>query len=124
MFSAVVSTAYNSRIDLYKALVDAPAEQTRNVVTAQLSANVDTLELLYKVRGSAMKQLNQERNMERSLVEGWEDAAKSNVSALQLLKLAAFSSLQVSERLPVNLSFISPDQDLEMSLEEQLADVR
>ncbi|MCC6454918.1 MAG: hypothetical protein IT328_08260 [Caldilineaceae bacterium] len=124
MISAVVSTEYNSRIGLYKALVAAPAEQTRNVVTAQLSANVEALELLYTLRGSAMTQLNQARNMERSLVAGGAAAAKSNVSALQLLKLAAFSSLQVSERLPVNLSFISPDQDLEMSLEEQLADVR
>lgn len=124
MVTAVVSTDYNARLDLYHVLANANTEHAKAVVTAQLDGNVELLNQLYGLRGSAIAQLNQARNMERSLVDGGGAAAKSNISALQLLKLTVFASVQATDSVPANLSISSIEQPIDMNLDEQLADVR
>ena len=122
MLSAVVTSGYKARLSLYSTLAQIPAEHASEIIQAQSLANVGTLNRLYQLRGSAAIQLDQARNMEASLVGGGEAAAKSNVSALQMLKLAVFTALQEDTRLPL-LSTV-PFENIQMSLDEQLADTR
>ena len=124
MVTSVVTTEYNARMALYDTLAKAPIAHAAALVAAQSAGSVQALNELYASHTTAVAQLNQARNMERSLVEGGEAAAKSNVAALQLLKLSVFSALQSDEALPSAISLSSSTQAIEMSLDEQLIDVR
>jgi hypothetical protein len=62
--------------------------------------------------------------MQQTLEDGGEAAAKSNVAALQLLKLSTFASLQSNPgSLPATVSLAGMTPNVEMSLDEQLTDV-
>jgi uncharacterized protein involved in exopolysaccharide biosynthesis len=124
MLTSVVSTEYNARLDLYNSLANAPATYAASLIEAQTKGNVRSLDSLYSLRVSAVTQLNQARIMERSLVDGGEAAAKSNVAALQLLKLATFATLHGNEAFPSGVALAGPPQNVAMSLDEQLTDVR
>lgn len=124
MVTAVISNEYNARIAYYTTLVTTPLEHATALVEAQSAGNVESLTLLYNLRASAVAQLSHAQNMERSLVDGGEAAAKSNAAALQLLKLAAFATLRGDENIPQGLTLNSQTQEIEMTLEEQLVDVR
>jgi uncharacterized protein involved in exopolysaccharide biosynthesis len=124
MVTSMVSSAYLARIHLYDTLTSAPMKHAEALIAAQSKGNVKSLDLLYNLRSSAIAQLNHARIMEGSLVDGGEAAAKSNISALQLLKLAMFATLQNDEVLPYSLALPGQTQGIDMTLEEQLTDVR
>ncbi len=123
MLTSAVSTEYNARITLYNIIATAPVAYATDLIAAQSAGSVTSLTALYSLHTAANAQLSQARNMERSLLDGGEAAAKSNGSALQLLKLSALASLQADGRLPAIFSS-SPMPEIDMTLEEQLTDVR
>jgi uncharacterized protein involved in exopolysaccharide biosynthesis len=124
MITSAVSTEYGARASLYDALVTAPAIHAEAMAAAQSTGNVETLTSLYRLRASAISQLNQARLMEASLEDGGEAAAMSNTIALQLLKMATFATLHNEESFPAIFSPTAPIDAAEMTLEEQLTDVR
>lgn len=124
MLTTTVSTEYDARLKLYTALTNAPVDYATALVASQSAGTVNSLAMLYKLRDAAIAQLNQARLMERSLVDGGEAAAKSNVAALQVLKLAAFATIHQTDFFPATLSVGNLTQEVEMTLEEQLVDVR
>jgi uncharacterized protein involved in exopolysaccharide biosynthesis len=124
MVTSMVSSEYRARIQLYGKLTSAPMLHAEALIAAQSEGNVKSLNLLYNLRSSAIAQLNHARIMERSLVDGGEAAAKSNITALQLLKLATFATLQNGEFPSFSLALPGQTQEIDMTLEEQLTDVR
>jgi hypothetical protein len=124
MLTSMVSNEYNARLELYDTLTRAPIAHASALIAAQSEGNVKALEALYNLRSSATAQLNQARIMEASLLSGGESAAKSNVAALHLLKIATFSALQNTQLYPASLSIGSSTQVVPMTLEEQLTDVQ
>lgn len=124
MLSSVVSVEYNAQLNLYDKLLTVPSEQAVHLVNSQVRGNVASLDSLYNMRTAAMSQLNQARNMERVLIAGGEASAKTNVAALQLLKLTSLSALQGYGSLPSNLSLSGLTSGITMTLDEQLVDVR
>lgn len=122
MLSSVISIEYNAQLNLYDRLLSVPSEQAVALVNSQVRGNVASLEALYNLRTSAVSQLNQARNMERVLVDGGEASAKTNVAALQLLKIYSLSALQGYGLSSLSLEGLSTG--ITMSLDEQLVDVR
>jgi len=124
MLTAAVSVEYNAQLKLYNTLTEAPVAHAAAVVAAQSEGNIRALQSLYSLRAGAITQRNQARNMQHTLEEGGEAAAKSNVAALQLLKLSTFASLQNAGKLPTTVSLTGMSPNVQMSLDEQLTDVR
>jgi uncharacterized protein involved in exopolysaccharide biosynthesis len=125
MLTSVVSSEYDAQLNLYNALTKAPVDHAVALLDTQSRGNVMSLQTLYDLRASALAQLSQARVMESSLVDGGEAAAKSNVTALQMLKLAAFSTLNNQGSTSVsNITISNALPNIEMTLDEQLTDVR
>lgn len=124
MLSSVISLEYNAHLDLYNKALTGPSEQAIALITSQVRGNVSSLDALYSLRTTAMSQLYQARNMERVLLDGGEASAKTNVAALQLLKLYSLSALQGYGSLPSSISLDGLSTGVTMTLDEQLSDVR
>lgn len=124
MLTSVLNSDYSNRVEFYKTLANAPVAHAISLVNAQSNSTIQALNGLYQQRSSAIAQLNQARSMEESLVVGGEAAAKSNVAALQLLKLGAFAAMRDGGSLPILMSAAGSMSDIEMTLDEQLTDVR
>ena len=124
MLTALVSSEYNTRLDLYETLAASPVAYAVAMISAQSEGTVRLLKNLYVHRASTAAQLSQARSMEESLVVGGEAAAKSNVAALQLLKLRAFAAMYDGNSNLLCSSDTSSLAAVDMTLDEQLIDVR
>lgn len=125
LLTAVVNTEYTASVNLYTTLANAARQHATALITTQSAGTLKSIDRLYNLRASAIAQLNQAQMMERSLVEGGEAAAKSNAVALQMLKLATFAALYNNDlSVTATLPLTSAMPVIEMSLEEQLVDVR
>jgi hypothetical protein len=124
LLTAVVNTEYTASVNLYTTLANASVNHASALIAAQSAGTIKSLDRLYSLNAAAIAQLNQARIMERSLVDGGEAAAKSNTAALQLLKLATFATLYGDEFAPANFALSGLAPAVEMTLEEQLVDVR
>jgi uncharacterized protein involved in exopolysaccharide biosynthesis len=124
LLTAVVNTEYTASVNLYTTLANASVEHASAVIAAQSAGTMKSLDRLYTLHASAIAQLNQARIMERSLVDGGEAAAKSNNAALRLLKLSSFAALYGDDLSSANLPYAELSPAVEMTLEEQLTDVR
>ena len=124
LLTSIVSNEYNSRLGLHNTLESAPMTHAVALINAQSSGTIQALNSLYEQRSSAIAQLNQARSMEESLVVGGVAAAKSNITALQLLKLGTFAAMRDGGALPILTSSAGAFGEIEMTLDEQLTDVR
>lgn len=121
--TSVIASNYSVRINLFNLAANYPIRATGDLLELERAEDLDRIRTLYRIRQQLRLYLEHARNMEATLLAGGAASAKSNVQALQLLKIATLTTVS-SQPLPDNLPIMLTDQTLTMSAEEQIADLR
>ena len=121
--TSVIASNYSVRINLFNLAANYPIRATSDLLELERAEDLDRIRTLYRIRQQLRLYLEHARNMEATLLAGGAASAKSNVQALQLLKIATLTTVS-SQPLPDNLPIMLTDQTLTMSAEEQIADLR